>query len=234
MPIGSPSPSEDRIRTSEETEKIPKEIEDISNALKNAPKNSPDSTGTKKTEVEEPAPVASAIVGILALLAGTAATMAVFPKRHIRFYENDAFDASTPPEANILQLSRFEFPKMRYRMDDKDGAHLATFEKNVFTNVFRRKWLIVLPDGRKFLVKEDSILLSLLRRFMPFGNFIRTNFAFYDLQADPEQKRMVGIFKRKFELFDNYLLDLSNDPAFGIPRKVAIGLSILLDTGEKR
>ncbi len=112
---------------------------------------------------------------------------------------------------------------------------MATFEKNVFTNVFRRRWWIILPDGRKFLIKEDSIILSLFRRLVPIiGQFIRTNFVFFDLQNDPNQTRPIGIFKRKFELFDNYMLDLKNDPAFTIPRKVAIGLAILLDTGEKR
>lgn len=217
------------------TQKRPKELEDALKALKENPKTSGSGTvGTDSEKEDAGGGLLSAVLGILAVLAGSATTMALFPKRHIRFYRDDGFDSSTPPEANVIQMSRFEFPKMRYRMEDRDGTLLATFEKNVLTNVFRRKWRITLADGRNFLVKEDSIILSLLRRFLPFGNFIRTNFVFFDLQADPDQTRNIGIFKRKFEIFDNYLLDLSNDPAFGLPRKVAIGMSILLDTGERR
>jgi Flp pilus assembly protein protease CpaA len=42
------------------------------------------------------------------------------------------------------------------------------------------------------------------------------------------------MFKRKIELFDNYVLDLSPDPSYSIPRQVAIAIAVLLDTGEKR
>lgn len=170
----------------------------------------------------------------LALLLAVLTGMALYPKRHIRFYRNDN-DTKSAPVFSIVQTRRFEFPHQKYRMEDSAGNLMATFEKNVFTNVFRRRWWIILPDGRKFLIKEDSIILSLFRRLVPvIGQFIRTNFVFFDLRNDPNQTRPIGIFKRKFELFDNYLLDLKDDPAFTIPRKVAIGLSVLLDTGEKR
>ncbi len=173
-------------------------------------------------------------VAAFALLGAVLTGTALYPKRHIQFYENDRFDSKTVPIFTVTQMKRFEFPRKRYAME-MSGGTLAVFEKNVFTNVFRRKWWIRLPGGHEFVVKEDSVILSLMRRWVPvIGGFIRTNFVFFDLRNDPEQRKPVGIFKRKIELFDNYLLDLKDDPAFTIPRQVAIGMAILLDTGEKR
>jgi hypothetical protein len=106
---------------------------------------------------------------------------------------------------------------------------LAKFKKNIFTDILRKKWELEFA-WKKIIIKEDSIILSILRRIMPYWNFIRTNFVFIDL----ETWENLGIFKRKFELFDNYLLDLSKDISYKIPRQIALWMAILLDTWEKR
>ena len=69
-----------------------------------------------------------------------------------------------------------------------------------------------------------------MRRFAILGSFIRTNFVF----TDSESHKNLGMFKRKFEIFDNYSLDLSDDISYAIPRQYAIGMAVLLDTWEKR
>lgn len=224
-----PSGTKTAAEIAKENEEAVKRLQETLERLENEKyvKNSEKAKGLEESPLVA---LGSYLALILAVLTG----MALYPKRHIRFYRNDK-DVKSAPVFTIVQTRRFEFPHQKYRMEDAAGNLLATFEKNVFTNVFRRRWWIVLPDGRKFLIKEDSIILSLFRRLVPvIGQFIRTNFVFFDLQYDPNQTRPIAIFKRKFELFDNYMLDLRNDPAFTIPRKVAIGLSILLDTGEKR
>lgn len=106
---------------------------------------------------------------------------------------------------------------------------ICKFRKNVFTDIFRKKWHMEF-DGKHIEVVEDSIILGLLRRFMPYGNLIRTNFIFVDTTSQDT----LWIFKRKFELFDNYSLDLSADTAFRVPRQLSLGMAILLDTWEKR
>jgi hypothetical protein len=106
---------------------------------------------------------------------------------------------------------------------------VARFRKNLFTDILRKTWHMEF-SGKHYLVKEDSIIMSLLRRFMPYGQFIRTNFIFIDVTANPDSSVILGYFKRKFELFDNYVLDLSNDASFCIPRQIALCMAILLDT----
>lgn len=225
-----PSGTKTAAEIAKENEEAVKRLQETLKSLESRNSAKAPVEKTKDSEGNPLAVIGSYLALLLAVLTG----MALYPKRHIRFYHNDK-DVKSAPVFTIVQTRRFEFPHQKYRMEDAAGNLMATFEKNVFTNVFRRRWWIVLPDGRKFLIKEDSVILSLFRRLVPvIGQFIRTNFVFFDLQYDPDQTRPIGIFKRKFELFDNYLLDLKNDPAFTLPRKVAIGLSILLDTGEKR
>jgi hypothetical protein len=65
---------------------------------------------------------------------------------------------------------------------------------------------------------------------MPFWKLIRTNFIFTEVDSWD----ILWIFKRKFELFDNYTLDLSNDMAYRVPRQLSLWMAILLDTWEKR
>ena len=54
------------------------------------------------------------------------------------------------------------------------------------------------------------------------------------MKNDTEKGNILGMFKRKIELFDNYTLDLTSDIAYVIPRQSALASAVLLDTGEKR
>lgn len=69
---------------------------------------------------------------------------------------------------------------------------------------------------------------------MPFGQLIRTNFIFIDATNDPKSSNIIGYFKRKFEIFDNYMLDMTRDPTYVVPRQFALCMAVLLDSGEKR
>jgi len=104
--------------------------------------------------------------------------------------------------------------------------------KNYFYNIFRKRWYCYAPDGMMLCVaKEDSIIRSLLRRFL--GNLfglLRTNF----IILKDEEENLVGEFNRKFTIFDRYVLDMSADPLRFIDRRIALALSVMLDTGERR
>jgi len=78
-------------------------------------------------------------------------------------------------------------------------------------------------------VKEDSIVLSLLRRLIFFG-MLRTNFVF--LQFGTEQN--LGEFRRRFTILDRYVLDLSHDRIGLIDRRLAVATAVMLDTAERR
>lgn len=180
----------------------------------------------------------SALIGIvLGFLVGVSVLIGTLtylsPRRNIEFYYRESDMANSKPIFMIRQDNKIEFIVRNYTLRNEQGEIIATFRKNVFTNILRRKWHLYFQN-KHFLIKEDSIILSLLRRFLPFGQYIRTNFIFLDVTTDPDSTMIVGIFKRKFELFDSYTLDMSSDPAFTVPRQHALCMAVLLDTGEKR
>jgi hypothetical protein len=90
------------------------------------------------------------------------------------------------------------------------------------------------PDGQMIcLAIEDSIILSLLRRFLgSFFGLLRTNFLI--LAGDGRDNQVLGEFKRKFTLLDRYVLDVSEDPSRTLDRRIALALGVMLDTGERR
>lgn len=133
-------------------------------------------------------------------------------------------------EFNISQDNTYEFINKHFTLR-QNGVEIAQFTKNIFTDILRKKWHMFY-DGKHILIKEESVILGILRRLgIPF---IRTNFIFLDITENPQSDVIVGYFKRKFEIFDNYLLDMTNDPTFIVPREIAICMAILLDCGERR
>lgn len=152
----------------------------------------------------------------------------ISPKKHIRFFKDDK-DLEWEAEFEIKEDSKFQIINKTFTMLNKEKEIICKFRKNIFTDIIRKKWHMEF-DWKHIEIKEDSIILWLLRRFIPYGKFIRTNFIFTDFKKNNN----LWIFKRKFELFDNYTLDLSNDIVYNVPRKLAIWMSILLDTWEKR
>jgi len=88
------------------------------------------------------------------------------------------------------------------------------------------------PGGSlAYLAKEDSIILSLLRRLLgPFFGLLRTNF----IILQPGSETVVGEFKRKFTILDRYVLDMTPDRQRLVDRRIALALGVMLDTGERR
>lgn len=179
---------------------------------------------------------AGVVVGALGLL-GTVATAIVAairfsPKRHIHFY---ADEEKTEPLLDVLQDKKNELLTTTFTVIRPDGRVLAYIGKNQFSNIFRKKWTVADADGRAlFVVREDSLVLSLIRRFVPIlQNLMRTNFVFV-LPAENGAELIRGEFNRKFTIVDSYVLDLSRDRPPRIDRRVAVAMGVLLDTGERR
>ena len=157
--------------------------------------------------------------------------IALSVKRHVTFYR----DASKRERLlDILQDKKFQPITMTYTVRDARGRPIARFGKNRLFNLIRKRWYVWGPGPARelqFLAKEDSVILSLLRRFIgPLFGLLRTNFIF--LPAGTED--VIGEFKRKFTILDRYVLDMSADPQRIMDRRIAIGLGVMLDTGERR
>jgi uncharacterized protein YxjI len=173
------------------------------------------------------------ILAISAFLFGFATFIVVAvvlsAKRHVTFYR----DASKRDRLiEVLQDKKWQPITMTYTVRDFRGKPLARLAKNILYNIIRKRWYVYAPDGRvAYVAKEDSIILSLLRRFLgPLFGLLRTNF----IILRPDSEDVIGEFKRKFTILDRYVLDMTADPQRTMDRRVALALGVMLDTGERR
>lgn len=156
-------------------------------------------------------------------------SMSLRPLRHVTVYRTES---RAERLLEIRQDQRVAFLNRTYTVRLPDGTPLARLRKSYLHNVLRKRWYVHAPDGRlTALALEDSVILSLLRRVIgSFFGFLRTNF----LLVWAGTGEAFGEFNRKFTLLDRYVLDLSGDPGRALDRRVALGLGVMLDTGERR
>ena len=172
-------------------------------------------------------------LGVLVILAAPVmfviVAMALSKKRHVTFYRDES---RTQKMFDVLQDKKVQFPMRTYTVRDASGTVLASFKKNYLYNIFRKRWEMRSPGGSVMCVaKEDSIILSLLRRVLgPLFGLLRTNF----IITRGESEMVVGEFKRKLTILDRYVLDLSPDRRRDLDRRLGLALGVMLDTGERR
>jgi len=167
-------------------------------------------------------------VGFLAVLAMTGFVFVLLvPKRHVTFYKDDSKNEKL---LEIKQLNKLEFPYANFSIIDRAGNSIGSLRKNVLFDYIRRRWQVKNANGLQLcMAKEDSIILSLLRRTgIPIFLFLRTNFIFL------RGEQVIGEFNRKLTLLDRYVLDLTADRERVFDRRVALALGVMLDTGERR
>ena len=173
-------------------------------------------------------PLATLLLLLLPVLFVVVA-MALSKKRHVTFYRDES---RTQKMFDVLQDKKVQFPMRTYTVRDASGTPLASFKKNYLYNLFRKRWELRSMSGTVMCVaKEDSIILSLLRRVLgPMFGLLRTNYLITRGNGDT----VVGEFKRKFTILDRYVLDLSADRRRDLDRRLALALGVMLDTGERR
>lgn len=150
-------------------------------------------------------------------------------KRHITFYRDEG---KRERLLEILQDRKLQIITATYTVRDAAGRAIAKFHKNHLYNFFRKRWEIRTQAGHvAFVAKEDSVILSLLRRVLgPMYGLLRTNFVIFG----PDERSALGEFKRKMTILDRYALDLSRDRHRKLDRRLALALGVMLDTGERR
>ena len=153
----------------------------------------------------------------------------LYKKRHTNIYRNNS---KTELLLSIRQDNRFELISSNYTLQDNKGKTLARFRKNYLYNIIRKRWYCYSSSGYLLAIaKEESIILSLLRRLL--GNFfglLRINF----IILKGNSNTIIGEFNRKFTLLDRYVLDMTADKTRKFDRRIAIALGVMLDTGERR
>jgi uncharacterized protein YxjI len=185
-------------------------------------------SGTVGTMMGESVGQVFSFVGFLAVLALTGLVFVLLvPKRHVTFYKDDS---KVEKLLEIKQLNKLEFPYANFSILDRAGNSIGSLRKNVLFDYIRRRWQVKNANGLQLcMAKEDSIILSLLRRTgIPIFLFLRTNFIFL------RGEEVIGEFNRKLTLLDRYVLDLSADRQRVFDRRLALALGVMLDTGERR
>src|SRR3989440_393122 len=170
-----------------------------------------------------------ALAAIGAIVALIAVGVGLSAKRHVTFYRDQS---KRDKLLDVLQDRKWQPITATYTVRDRAGRTLALLWKNYLYNIIRKRWYVKAPDGTTlYVAKEDSIILSLLRRLLgPLFGLLRTNFII--VRAGSED--VVGEFNRKFTLLDRYVLDLKADRVRALDRRVALALGVMLDTGERR
>lgn len=154
--------------------------------------------------------------------------MKLSKKRHVSFYTSED---RTVCVLEVLQDQKFHFINATFTLLGADGTVLGQFRKNYLFNLIRRKWDVLDPDGKVvWVAREDSIILSLVRRLVPYMGLLRTNFIF----QRPGSDKVIGEFRRKMTILDRYVLDLTADRTRAFDRRIAVALGVMLDTGERR
>jgi len=167
--------------------------------------------------------------GLLALATFVPLGGAASKKRHITFYRDENKHERL---LEIRQDNKLQVVVATYTVRDARGEPIARLRKNYLYNLLRKRWEIrTLADQLAFLVKEDSIILSLLRRVLgPMYGLLRTNFIF----CGADGRSVLGEFKRKMTILDRYALDLKRDRHRKLDRRLALAMGVMLDTGERR
>ncbi len=149
------------------------------------------------------------------------------PYRDIRVYtdETEQWQVLLISQDNKFGLYHW------YTVHDAAGQPVARAKRHLIKAIWRRGWIAETLDGRPICrVREDSLLLAILRRYLgPLWGLLRTNFDLLFPDGTP-----FGEYNRKFAIRDHYLLNLYGDPEYLVDRRVVLAISILLDTGEGR
>jgi hypothetical protein len=191
--------------------------------------------GVVLTQNVQPSWIGGAVAAVLiigCLVLAFAVGIRLSPKRHIYFYADESKDELL---LQVLQDKKFQPVVATYTVVTPEGECVGRMRKNYLYNFLRKRWDVLDAEGHRTLIaREDSLLLSLLRRFLgPMLGFLRTNFILVVPGSDGAEA-IRGEFNRKFTVFDRYVLDLTRDRSRMIDRRLAVALGVLLDTGEHR
>jgi uncharacterized protein YxjI len=153
-------------------------------------------------------------------------------KEHIRFF---ADEAETQEVFHIQGRSWLDTGGSRYDVNDARDGHIGILSHIFGKSLVRSTWRIQTPDEQELAIAhERSQAMAILRRVIDFvpdiGGLIPIPYNF-DILAGGE---VIGHVNRKFNLRDQYVLDLSRDPERKLDRRLGIVLAVGLDTLQNR
>ena len=123
----------------------------------------------------------------------------------------------------------------RYDVNDAQDGHIGILSHIFGKSLVRSTWRLATPDEEEIAIAhERSQTVGILRRAIDFvpdiGGLIPIPYNF-DILVGGE---VIGHLNRKFNLRDQYVLDLTGDPERKLDRRLAIALAVGLDTLQNR
>lgn len=144
----------------------------------------------------------------------------------IHIYDSDAKNRRL---VSIRPKSIIAFNPIYEVWDGTTDQAIGSLRRLGWRSIFRRRWEILDNTGQLVgQAYEDSAVKAFVRRFVPFGVFLKTDFQI-ELKGRP-----VGRYIRRLSIGDKYVLDLSADQPRSLDRRQAIALGVLLDSAERR
>jgi uncharacterized protein YxjI len=153
-------------------------------------------------------------------------------REEIRFFGDEA---ETHELFQIKARTWLDTGGSKYDVIDAQEGNIGLLEHVFGKSLFRSTWRISTPEGGEIAIaRERSQPLAILRRVIDFvpdvGGLIPIPYNF-DILAGGE---VIGHVNRKFNLRDQYVLDLSRDPERKLDRRLGIVLAVGLDTLQNR
>ncbi len=123
----------------------------------------------------------------------------------------------------IKARSAMDFSAIYDVYDSKTNQNLGSLKRKGLKSMLKDSWTIFDADDNEIVnIQEDSMALSLLRRFL-LGGLLPQTF------IGRKGEEQVFVFKQKFNLFvPNMNLDFSIDKNNALDRRVGIAAAVLL------
>jgi hypothetical protein len=131
---------------------------------------------------------------------------------------------------SLNQDSAWTIMNYSFTLLDHNEQPIGYFKRQGWQSMFRRTWRVYNAYNQEVaMANEDSVWKAVLRRLAPrIGIFFRTNF-----NVNRPDGTQFGQFIRRFTMTDKHVMDLTGDPQRTFDRRLAVGLSILLDNLER-
>ena len=148
-------------------------------------------------------------------------------KEDIRIY---ADESQAEEVLSIRARSWLDFAAAYDVVDPLSGEKVGALKRKGFKSMVQDEWVIMDANDRDVgLVREDNALLALVRRFVPFAEFIPQNFL-GSISGQP-----VCEFRQHFNpIIQKITLDFSPDVTGLLDRRLGLAAGILLVAIEER
>jgi hypothetical protein len=148
-------------------------------------------------------------------------------KEDIRLYGDEA---ATEEVLTIKARSWLDFAAAYDVVDAQTGEKIGGLKRKGFKSIVKDEWTFMDADDQDIgLIQEDSAVMALIRRFVPFGNLIPQKY------QGTVQEKPVCEFRQHFNPFiQKITLDFSSDPMHMLDRRLGLAAAVLLSAIEQR